>query len=104
MNVITFHLFVLSLLYHSFFLAFLVALPLLLFLALVLMSPSSVRHRLGIPSVSTLSFGHYLMFLIDMKYKTHREKYHTFYSYLQMQMFSLYPVLGRHFGFSAFKE
>ena len=82
MNVVTFHLFVLSLLYHSFFSAFLVALPLLLFLALVLMSPSSIRHHLGIPS-----FGHYLMFLIDMKYKPHREKYRTFYSYLQMQTF-----------------
>ena len=88
MNVITFRLFVFPLLFHSFFLAFLVALPLPLFLALVLMPPLSVRHRLGIPSVSTLSFGHYLMFLIDMKYNTHREKYHTFYSYLQMQTFS----------------
>lgn len=45
------------------FLAFLVALPLPLFLALVLMPPFSVRHRLGIPSVSTLSFGHYLSYV-----------------------------------------
>ena len=63
MNVTTFDLFVLSLLYHSFFLAFLAAFPLPLFLALVLMPPFSVRHCLGIPSVSTLSFGHCLCYV-----------------------------------------